>query len=273
MNKGGKIAVILGIVVIGALVLAGSGSALLAKGAGLEGRFGLAGMAVQIKDRIESVFSGRNVRDDAQKLVFFEEIGYDDKTNKGTMDISLGACSLDVAATEDQAASIRSTIGDIKVLKGGDSDGRLTIAITEDEVLGKIGEVNRLTEIDMGTGMTWKVHVDTGASRLKMDLRDVAVERLEVEAGAGGVNIRLGERTSETEVAITGGISSIAINVPEGAAVRIVKENGLSGVDYGTAGLVKIGEGVYESPGFEDAPSRITIRLSTGLSGIRLMRE
>ncbi len=205
-------------------------------------------------------------------FVNIKEIEYTPELDEGEAVISLGACNLLLKNTEDKAAVIRSTIEGVRSdwTSGG---GVLNLNIGEKDVIGSIGSGKRVTQILLGERLDWRLFIVTGASGTKLDLRELRVGWLEVEAGAGAVEAHFGDGPDVTKVRISGGAADIRIYIPMGSGVRIEKVSGLSGSNFEAAGLTEIETGVYESTGYADSANTIDIELSTGISNIRLIRE
>jgi hypothetical protein len=126
-------------------------------------------------------------------------------------------------------------------------------------------------EVRLGKTPSWNLRLDVGAARANMDLRACIVERLDLQAGAATVHMKLGDRSPETHVAIEAGASSITIEVPHAAGCELRVDAPLSSKHF--QGFVKSGGGVYRTEGFDDAQKKIWIDINAGVSSLRIVRE
>ncbi len=112
-----------------------------------------------------------------------------------------------------------------------------------------------------------KLLVRTGASDTKLDLRSLALRRLDIETGASSLNVVLPQTAGFTEAAIHAGAAAVNLTVPEGVAARILTRGGLSEANIDQTRFPKTGD-VYQSPDYADAANRIDLDIETGVSGL-----
>jgi hypothetical protein len=109
--------------------------------------------------------------------------------------------------------------------------------------------------------------VDSGASSLDIDLRDVPVTRVELNTGASSSNVTVPAR-GVSLVEVEGGVASINIRVPETTAARIRVEEGVSSVNVDTNRFPRLDSGIYQSSNYETASDRSDINIETGLGSV-----
>ena len=98
-----------------------------------------------------------------------------------------------------------------------------------------------------------------------------AVRRLNVDAGAASIEIRLGARADTCRVDVETGASSVTLLVPTSVGCEVRTEAALSSKSL--KDFQKINSGLYRSPNFDDTPSRMYISVESGLSSITVKRE
>lgn len=114
--------------------------------------------------------------------------------------------------------------------------------------------------------------IECGAS--SVDLKSVGnanFRHLIFKSGASSVNLDLrGSYSRSAEVDIDVGVGSADIILPEGMAVRIeADEDALfSSIDFDRGNLERMNSDTYESPDFETAKTRLTIRLDVGMGSV-----
>jgi hypothetical protein len=111
--------------------------------------------------------------------------------------------------------------------------------------------------------------IEAGAASVNLSsLGNANFEHMKFEGGVGKFRIDLrGEYHGESEIDMEIGLGSATIILPDDVAVRILadKDNWLSSVDFHSHQLEEVEEGVYESPGFDQAKTRIILKLEVGL--------
>ncbi|MEW6723547.1 MAG: DUF5668 domain-containing protein [Bacillota bacterium] len=113
--------------------------------------------------------------------------------------------------------------------------------------------------------------LDNGACSGLVDLRQLAVATLSINMGASDLEIRLGDQHPLTKVSINAGASSISVHVPASAGVRITMETAVGSNNFSAIGLV--GEnGVWTTPGYAEAATKIEITMKAAVSNLKLYR-
>jgi hypothetical protein len=109
--------------------------------------------------------------------------------------------------------------------------------------------------------------VETGASSLNVDLRDVLATRLELKTGASSSNIVMPARgTSVLE--IESGAASVNVHVPQGTAARIRTVENINSLQVDMNRFPRLGNGMYQSPDFDANGNRTEIHIQSGLGSI-----
>lgn len=113
--------------------------------------------------------------------------------------------------------------------------------------------------------------VNTGASKLNLDLSENQISNLTVKAGASSIFARLGDKTVDNaNVNIDAGASSIEIQVPKSYAVSVKSDSGLSSHDL--QGFTR-SENTWTTTENESNAKKIQINIKSGVSSIRVVRN
>ncbi len=116
-----------------------------------------------------------------------------------------------------------------------------------------------LTSLDVSSGV--------GVARIDLPGGEY---RVDVEAGVGETVVTLNE-TGDITLIVSGGVGSTVIWVPEGAAVKISVDRGLSGLQI-PSGYEKRGD-TYTSPGYADAEQQIEVSVDMGVGNISIREK
>ena len=113
-----------------------------------------------------------------------------------------------------------------------------------------------------------EIRVDGGATTLDLDLRELTVRSLRVEAGDADIAVVLPANAGHTDADFKIGAASLNLSVPAGVAARIEFVGGVSSIDIDTSRFPSQDTGRYVSPEFENAANRVTITIDAGRGDI-----
>jgi hypothetical protein len=113
------------------------------------------------------------------------------------------------------------------------------------------------------------LEVSGGASDLDMDLSRVTVRDLDVRVGASDVSLRLGRREPQVKVSVSAGASSVGLEVPRGAGVRVESKGVFTGDNLVEQGFLRQ-DGYYVTPGYDKAAVHIAISLSSAAGDLNV---
>ncbi len=137
-------------------------------------------------------------------------------------------------------------------------------------------------EMDAGSstcqwGADWKVSLSrvpevsidlgAGAASVDLDLADLRVPFLEMDAGAAAVHIRMPANGGAVEALITAGAADIEVRIPDGVAARVVNDTSLSSFEVASRFTSLEGD-VFQSPGYRQAENRVSIVFEGGVSSV-----
>lgn len=118
-------------------------------------------------------------------------------------------------------------------------------------------------------GIPTDIRIETGASDLDLDLRELNVQSLNVDGGAADIDVVLPANAGRTTAEFSIGAADLDITVPPGVAARIDFEGGISSLNIDESRFPKVGDR-YVSPDFESAANRVTIKIEAGVSDITI---
>jgi hypothetical protein len=106
--------------------------------------------------------------------------------------------------------------------------------------------------------------VESGASILNIDLKDVLVTRFALKTGASSANVTMPARGASL-LDVEAGAASINILVPEATAARIRVREGVTAVDVDTHRFPRLDSGIYQSSNYDVSGDRSEINIESGL--------
>ena len=103
-----------------------------------------------------------------------------------------------------------------------------------------------------------EIDISSVATDLDLDLRNLNVRRLSVEAGMSDLRVRLPDEAGLTQVDISAGAANVELVVPHGVAARIDVDAPLKSAWINPARFIETDD-EYWSPGYLEARNRVSI--------------
>lgn len=154
------------------------------------------------------------------------------------------------------------------------SSGRLSLRQTATSrvfILGGMGSRQNLA-FGFAAGMPLDLHFALGATNADLDLRQYAVEKLDLEVGAGNVDLKLGQPQGTMAVTIKTGAGNLEVSVPAGVGLRVVADVGVGAKQFSNTGLTQSGN-VWQDDVYAGSVDRIDLRLTAGVGRLAITRH
>jgi hypothetical protein len=162
-----------------------------------------------------------------------------------------------------------------------DGVGRLDLELTRGRGFLGLWRMNPLSggsgppdssplSVQLAAGVPLELDAHLGASEATVDLRDLHITRLTLDAGASSGTVYLPSLAESTSVTIRGGASNLEIVVPTGVRARVTTEGGLSSLRVDPERFSPVGEGsnVYESRAADPGAHILDVSLRLGASSV-----
>ena len=111
--------------------------------------------------------------------------------------------------------------------------------------------------------------VESGASSLDLNLRDMLATRVALKTGASSTNITMPAQGSSL-LDVEAGAASVNIRIPEATAARIRAKNSVMSLDVDTNRFPRLDSGIYQSSNFDSARDRSEITIEAGLGSVSI---
>ncbi|CAM3597394.1 MULTISPECIES: LiaI-LiaF-like domain-containing protein [Sphingobacterium] len=201
------------------------------------------------------------------------QVPLDDKIQRASLDIDLGATSLkNDSATTSAIFTAYNTSDDylLGMTTRGESTDKININLKGKFKDKDFNSKNNNTHIALNPNIVWKLNFDIGAIDANLDLSAYKIELLDVDAGATSLKLKLGQPLATTKIALDAGASSIEIAIPKNAACRITSDNALSSTDY-EGDFLKT-EGLVKSTNYDAAAQKFDFDINGGITSIKIRR-
>lgn len=186
------------------------------------------------------------------------------------IEIKTGATSLNVNSSSEKLIEGDFSSGfnqpDFTV-KTVDDTALIDIKTDTSPSMGWRWNRDRVLNLQLNQDLETDLSIDSGASKMDLDLTEIKISRLSVNTGAASLVLKLGEFTQpDAVVDLKGGASSFDIKFPQNIGVEINSETGLSSNTFNQ--FDKISEKVYRSKDYTQKSKKITLNISAGVSSV-----
>lgn len=125
-------------------------------------------------------------------------------------------------------------------------------------------------QIDLNPTIQYKLNFKTGAGESRLDLSRLQISEINLETGASSTVVKLPENSGFTNVMIKAGVASVEVDVPQQVAAQIKIDSGLSGVNINSIRFKNLGNGSYQSDGYEQSANKVKIFIEGGLGSFQI---
>ncbi|MCI0520014.1 MAG: DUF5668 domain-containing protein [Chloroflexi bacterium] len=123
--------------------------------------------------------------------------------------------------------------------------------------------------VNLPASIPLDLDVESGASKLAMNLQDLRVESLALKCGASSAEVTLPAAAGTTRMTANAGAASLVVIVPAGVAAVVRTRGGLSSVQVDTTRFAESG-GMYRSADYETAQNRVDIEVEMGIGSVTI---
>lgn len=219
------------------------------------------------------------------ELILDATLKYDRKYVDVLIDYTLhgGEGLLDVSSDLDADGNVGKVTNEWDIGLSGDIPLDLALEIGAAEARIDLTDL-QVTHLDLEVGAAdaevwWdrpnrgdltEIAIECGASSFRMTgLGNAHFEHLQFEGGVGSFELDFsGDWTRSARADLEIGLGSLDIVLPEGIGVRIESEDSfLSSVDV-DRNFERVGDGVYETPGYASAAVKLDIGITLGMGSV-----
>lgn len=112
--------------------------------------------------------------------------------------------------------------------------------------------------------------VQTGATDARLDLSSLRISTMDLSIGAATAWVRFPAAAGVTTAHISGGASTITLEVPQGVAAQIQHHGGLTTLNVDQARFPQVDDTTFRSPDFDTNPNRLDLSIDTGVTTIQV---
>ncbi len=125
---------------------------------------------------------------------------------------------------------------------------------------------------ELNNNIPWDVSIDAGATDADLDFRDTILKNLELNSGAGDIELKIGKIDKKAIVAADVKASDFRISIPEDVGYKAVIRGAIKDVTISSHDYVREGD-VYTSVNYDTANQKVDMNLDVGVGDITIDRE
>jgi len=196
-------------------------------------------------------------------------IGLNPAITKGELFLNGGAALFNSDKTETNIFEAKTHIDaqNKVVMKRSQEGNKETIELNTQNNSNK-GSLNQNNtfRIFLNPHLLWNLNLNIGAGKVEYDLTDFNLEKLEFNSGAAEVDLRMGDKSNNTQVTVNSGLASFNLKIPKSSGCRIHYTAILGSKNL--EGFKKVGDDHYETPGYSNALHKIQVDFTGGVSNL-----
>lgn len=208
--------------------------------------------------------------DETRSGVYQENREYDPNIDNFRVDLTFGANRLNIDSVDrdidlfDLDLDYRGEMPEVNYDK---RDNRADLSVRQTRQVN-VGTGSDIWNINLTKDIPLEINIKGGAGDLLLNLEELKVDKLNIDAGLGQLNIRYPDYDNETE--ISAGAGNIKLIVPPTAALRIETNTVINSNNFDEIGLIKLYDDVYQSKNYGEVENKIDIKISTSAGNIKV---
>ena len=158
-----------------------------------------------------------------------------------------------------------------KVLRDGTAELKLDMKDQNGNKEWNIKDDNLQNDVtvQLNPNVEWDLDFEIGAGKADFDLSKLNVNKLALKTGVTDTEIKLGDKANDASIKVESGVAQVELQIPQSVGCRIEIDGALNGKDFD--GFTKIGDS-YETPGYDKATKKMSIKFEGGLSSLKVKR-
>lgn len=195
----------------------------------------------------------------------------DEEVASSELELKLGGTELDLYGGNEKYLVDISANDKIHHRVESYKDNKHAIIFVENSSKEFFGRrrINHKIDLSLNTEIPWVINAKVGAIKGRLDFSDIELTELNIEVGAGDLDIQFGELAYITSANINAGASNLKLHIPNDLGVKINSSSVLSNTNLSGLGWTKLGN-EYISPNYDEAESKIHLDIKMGIGNMNV---
>lgn len=212
-------------------------------------------------------FSGGNIRKNkAEFNTSFTKLA---ETSYGELDLDIGAANVNIGLEEKDLLRVNSRGIELDYSHTYNSNKEITSFNFENTGHNIMFLSNNSSNynFNLNENVIWDLDLELGAISGTLNLEDIPIKSIDLDIGAGNLDIILGNKYKKSNIKIDGGVSKLSLVVPKDVGIKIKLDSGLSKINIDHLDLIKLGDH-YISSNYEEKDIKLDFDISMGVGKI-----
>lgn len=190
--------------------------------------------------------------------------------NKGKVDLDVGGMKFNVTSGTSEFVTLQSNLSTLSSdIDVNGNEQRLHIS-NSGEAINFLSDTNYSFDINLNESIPWDFDIDCGAIDGSLDLKNINVQNLDIDMGAGRIEVDLGTKSTLSQLNIDSGVSQIIINIPKESGIRVKFEGALNTTNLSELDLIEQSTNNFISKNYERASSIYNFNVEMGLGEFKI---
>lgn len=192
------------------------------------------------------------------------------ETTHGEFDLDIGAAKVNIDSEEEgliranlegRELLYNETYKNIKETANLRFEGKTYSIINLDK--SKVSNYN----FNLNKDVIWDLDLELGAISGKLNLEEIPIKSIDLEFGAGDLDMILGNKYNNSNIKIDSGASNLTIVIPKEAGIKLNLDAALTKTNINDLNLNKSGD-YYISANYEEANTKLEFDIDMGAGKI-----
>lgn len=223
----------------------------------------------RIKDRFEKINDRNNYESDIANQYFYEL--YSNKIEEATLNIEAIAGDFNLKEDSDYLFEFTQdgNIGPY-IFSSSERESHTTLRLRLRDDKKNFRRLVNDVELKLHLKPIWNFDIESGAAKIRLDLRKFKTQEISISGGASTINIKLGDLFNNTHIYIQSGASSITLSIPEESGCEINTTTFLTSRNFDN--FEKIDKGYYQTSNYDNAKNKIRINIEAAVTSLKVRR-
>ena len=191
------------------------------------------------------------------------------ETLYGELSLDIGAAKVNIGSDEKNLLSFSSQGAELDYRDMYRNNKEIAVFNFENKHHNVVNFNNKGSRYDfnLNKDVIWDLDIDLGAISGKLNLEDIPVRSVNVDAGAGNLDIILGSKHNKSNIEIDSGASNLTIVIPKNAGIKLKLGSPLNKTNVNDLNLTKSGD-YYISSNYDEASTKLEFDIDIGVGKI-----
>jgi len=191
------------------------------------------------------------------------------ETVYGELNLDIGASELNIGVEEINLLSVNLRGAKLDYNDIYNNNKETVVFSFQNKNYNKINLTNKGNNynFNLNKDVIWDLDLDLGAVSGKLNLEEIRIKSIDLDFGAGNLDIILGTKHNKSHIKIDSGASNLNIVIPKEAGIKLKLDTALTKTNIDDLNLKKSGD-YYLSTNYEEATTKLEFAINMGVGKI-----